>query len=85
MRALVIVGILAGCTPASGPNGLPSETTCNAANWQELVGQPEEAIYGALGNLRVIKPGQAVTKDYNPSRLNAVIGRDGRIERFGCY
>lgn len=83
MRAsLILVGLLAGCT-ATPPD--PTETTCNASNWQELVGQPEEAIYGALGNLRVIKPDQAITKDYNPNRLNAVIGRDGRIERFGCY
>ena len=83
MRGLVLIALLAGCTAPQG--SAPQDTTCNADNWAELVGQPEEALYGALGNLRVIRPGQPVTKDFNPDRLNAVIGRDGRIKRFGCY
>jgi len=83
MRWLVASLLLGGCT-AAAPQ-LSSGSTCDANNWAELVGQPEEALYGALGNLRVIKPGQPVTKDFNPERLNAVIGTDGRIERFGCY
>ena len=85
MRGLLAFALLAGCATLPDQTTQPVETTCNAANWQELVGQPEEALYGALGNLRVIKPGQAITKDFNRNRLNAVIGKDGRIERFGCY
>ena len=85
MRSLLVVVLLAGCAGLPDQSVRPVEITCNAANWQELVGQPEEALYGALGNLRVLKPGQVITKDLNRDRLNAVIGKDGLIKRFGCY
>jgi hypothetical protein len=34
--------------------------------------------------LRVINPGDAVTMDYSPSRLNIETGEDGRIKTFRC-
>jgi len=83
MKWLIPALLLVGCSPLS--QDAAEAPICNANNWATLVGQPEAALYGALGNLRVIKPGQPITKDFNPDRLNAVIGRDGRIERFGCY
>jgi hypothetical protein len=79
MRALLVVLALAGCAGQTPPS------TCNADNWAELIGQPEEALYGAYANLRVIRPDTDVTDDLNPNRLNAVIGADGRIKKFGCY
>lgn len=79
MRALLICIVLSGCAAQTG------QTTCNADNWRALIGQPEEALYGALGNLRVIRPRTDVTDDLNPDRLNAVIGEDGKIKEFGCY
>lgn len=80
MRALWTVALVAGCTVQ-----VPSQPICDASRWSDLVGQPEAAVYGALGNLRVIRPGEAITKDLNRDRLNAEIGTDGRIKRFGCY
>jgi len=79
MRALLFLVLLSGC--ATQTQG----TTCNARNWSELIGQPEEALHGAYANLRVIRPDDAVTEGLNPDRLNAVIGTDGRIKEFGCY
>jgi len=79
------LALLGGCAAAPHPSPLDLGTTCDASNWNDLIGQPEEALYGALGNLRVIKPGQPITKDLNRDRLNAVIGSDGLIKEFGCY
>lgn len=80
MRALALVALLAGCS-AAATNG----TTCNAGNWDEFVGQPETAVYGLLANLRIVRSGEPVTKDFNPDRLNAEVGKDGNITRFACY
>ena len=79
MRALFALVLLAGCDVAT------EAALCDADRWADLVGQPEAALYGALPNLRVIHPGDAVTKDFNRNRLNAVIDENGRIARFGCY
>lgn len=86
MKGLAVILLLSGCaTLPVDENSTLDQGTCNADNWRELIGKPEAELYGALGNLRVIHPGQPVTKDYNPNRLNAVIGADGRIKKFGCY
>ena len=79
MRAVVALLLLAGCT------AVQDQPTCNADNWEEFVGQPEAAIYGALANLRVVREGEAITQDYNADRLNAEIAADGTISRFACY
>ena len=83
MRGLGLLLLCAACTAQTPAQNVP--VTCNADNWAELIGKPEEALYGAYANLRVIKPGDPVTEDFNPNRLNAVIGVDGRIKSFGCY
>jgi hypothetical protein len=79
VRALVVLILLAGCDVAA------DAPLCDADRWAALVEQPEAALYGALPNLRVIHPGDVVTKDFNRDRLNAVIDENGRIARFGCY
>ena len=79
MRSLLVLLLLGGCTGQTLPG------TCNANNWEDLIGQPEEALYGAYANIRVIWPDTPATTDRNPNRLNAVIGPDGRITAFGCY
>lgn len=80
MRMTILGLLLAGCS-----TGAKVETTCDASRWTEFVGQPEEAIYGVLGNLRVVHHGAAVEDGFNPDRLNAEIGQDGRVLGFGCY
>ena len=34
--------------------------------------------------IRYIAPGDAVTLDFSPSRLNVELGEDGRIKLFRC-
>ena len=41
-------------------------------------------ILAAAGQVRTIRPGDAVTMDFRPDRLNLEIGEDGRITRFRC-
>ena len=80
MRALALLALLAACNTAEN-----SSATCNADNWSEFVGQPETAVYGLLANLRIVRSGEPITKDFNPDRLNAEVGKDGNITRFACY
>ena len=79
MKWLGVFGLLGGC--AAGGD----VAVCDAGRWTGLVGEPEAALYGALPNLRVIHPGDAVTKDLNRNRLNVEIDETGKIARFGCY
>lgn len=87
--ALFFVGaavlMLAGCDPVGPPQPGP-DATCPAPDYLALVGQPQSAAAGISygGDMRIIRPGMAVTMDYNPSRLNVEIGADGRIGRIFC-
>ncbi|MGJ8617009.1 MAG: I78 family peptidase inhibitor [Sulfitobacter sp.] len=84
MKRRCIIAIIAMSLAACSATE-PVETTCNAANWQDLVGQPEAAVHSVLGNLRIIRDGEPVTADFNPNRLNAEIDAKGHVQRFACY
>lgn len=79
----------AGLTPPD-PRGpvLPSlsEDTCNANQYTPLIGQDATALEQVLllGEVRVIRPGQAVTMDFRPQRINFNIGPDNRIVAISC-
>ena len=64
----------------------PSADTCNAAQYDSLVGQDATALERVLimGQVRVIRPGQAVTMDFRPARINFNIGPDNRITSVSC-
>ncbi|HHC29057.1 MAG TPA: hypothetical protein ENK80_00590 [Rhodobacterales bacterium] len=74
--------MLAGCDPVEpGP-----DPTCPPPDFHALVGQPQSAAEGIFygGEMRIIRPGMAVTLDYSPSRMNVEIGADGQIVRIFC-
>jgi hypothetical protein len=87
------VFVLAGCAGSStsrmGAGIAPAQ--CHAAGAEAVLGQPIEAQLveqalagsGALRS-RVIRPGQAVTLDLDPLRLNIELDADGRIHRLRC-
>ena len=54
-------------------NALPTDDA--KASISETVGQRP---------IRYIAPGDAVTMDFSPSRLNVELGEDGRIKLFRC-
>jgi hypothetical protein len=83
------VASCAGPSP-SGESRLP-EARCRAAGGQAELGKPvddetaENARMGAGAmRARIIKPGQAMTMDADPQRLNIEVDETGRIRRLRC-
>lgn len=90
MRAFVLLPLLAlaACVqPADAPPAEPDPDACKASGMQGLVGQPKSVLATMLlpAGSRVIGPGDAVTMDFRPDRLNVEIGADGRIAKVACY
>lgn len=89
--AVVFALLLAACegpvVPPAGPVlPQPGSDTCGAADYGGLVGQDATALERVLiiGQVRVIRPGMAVTMDYRAERLNFQIGPSGRIAKVYC-
>lgn len=57
---------------------------CPAPAFQEFVGQPYAYTQFDWPMMRVIRPGDAVTKDYRENRLNIDLDADERITRIWC-
>ena len=91
MRALAILPLLAlaACVePVPAPAPVQPDTDkCKASTLQGLVGQPKSVLQTMLlpAGTRVIGPGDAVTMDFRPDRMNVEVGADGRIAKIGCY
>lgn len=80
---VVICGVLAGCDPLPRPPGGPA--ACPAPGYQSLIGKPLAAVtLPADLDLRIIQPGDAVTRDFRPERLNVVVDAKGVIARVYC-
>ena len=91
--ALLIPLGLAACVevesppyPGDIPPPLPPEDSCGAPDLQFLRGQPETVLQTMKFGVpvRIIRPGMAVTMDYNPTRLNIEIDESGEIFRISC-
>lgn len=85
---MLAVGV-AGCVPAGPPQAVgpaAGVNQCGALDLQFLIGAPAAELDTIRFNkpVRVIRPGTAVTMDYNPDRLNFEVGRSGRISRVTC-
>lgn len=80
--------VMAGCVPIlqHPAEPLPTETACGAADLQALVGQPAKVLqtmrFGQ--QVRIIRPGMAVTADYSAMRLNIDINANEKISRVYC-
>ncbi|MCO5111557.1 MAG: I78 family peptidase inhibitor [Burkholderiaceae bacterium] len=94
LPALTVLAVLAGCAspgPATGPTGAPLGGTCNAGPAQSAVGKSStakvvEAARVSAGALmvRILRPGQMVTKEFDPERLNLEVDAAGRIIAARC-
>ena len=64
----------------------PEEDTCGAATYAALIGQDVTALEKVLimRMVQVIRPGDMVTLDYRPGRVNFMIGEDQSITAVTC-
>lgn len=94
-KALVVSAflLLAACatsTAGTGP-GTAESGVCSADKPQSAVGRLYTVELGAevqeasgARTMRAIRPGQAVTMDYRPDRLNVELDANDRINRVYC-
>lgn len=79
-----VFGLMAACQPVEP--GVPEVASCGADELQGLVGQPAAVLetmrFGQ--EVRIIRPGMAVTMDHRDDRLNIEIDGAERISRVRC-
>jgi hypothetical protein len=92
---IAVILLLAACDVAVGPNaptpigtGLPdaAEDTCNSNQYASLIGEDATALERILllGQVRVIRPNQAITMDFRPERINFNVSSNNRITSIFC-
>ena len=86
MKKLVTLLALAACTTQAPPLPPQLEDTCGAAEFAGLIGQDATALEKTLrlGMVRVIRPGDMVTQDFRPARINFMIDANETIEMINC-
>ncbi len=92
MKSLIAVSSLSLLACATTPTEeSPTSTACNAEAGAALVGRAATAALGAEAlrltgarRLRWIRPGDVVTMDYSPQRLNVHLDAEGRVGRLAC-
>ena len=92
MRIAFAAFVLAACaTVAPEASNPPPEDSCGAIGLADLQGQVRsDSLVAEVGRrtagrrVRWIRPGDAVTMDYSPERLNIHLDARDRIERLSC-
>jgi hypothetical protein len=94
MKPTILIAALAlGACATTKPNdSAPAlADSCDTSILAALVGKPFSAAVEAeakkqsgLTNVRVIRPGMAVTMDFRPDRLNIDIDEKGVVTGFRC-
>lgn len=92
-RTLLALPALLLTLAACGPIVLPTEPdggiggdSCGTSALQQFLGQPASALDAVRLSqpFRIIRPGEMVTMDYLPERVNFRVGPDGRIVEITC-
>lgn len=86
--------MLAGCaatSDATRPPAIGHETTCNAEPALALIGRPDtpqnrRRALELSGSdlLRVLRPGDGATSDYQTARVNLILDGNNRIAEVRC-
>ncbi|HEY0209046.1 I78 family peptidase inhibitor [Acerihabitans sp.] len=73
-------------SPQNAAKPLPVDDTCMSTGFRNLIGKPVTVLDGMRFSMpmRLIKPGQGVTMDYNPKRLNFTANEQGIITGLHC-
>jgi Peptidase inhibitor I78 family len=82
----------AAATPEPAPPAVTPSTdpaaadTCNMTQYLTLVGKAatDPATPAASATVRIIKPGDQVTMDFSPARLNIEVDAAGNIASLRC-
>lgn len=90
--ACVALFTLSACVATAEPDPIPAlvpmprETTCGAAELQDLVGQSAQRLQTMRFGVttRIIRPGMPVTMDYSPTRLNIRVDESDKIRAVTC-
>jgi len=63
------------------------QDTCGIARFRNLIGTQASAIDRATlpAHTRVITPDMMVTQDFSATRLNIMVGTDGRVGSMRCF
>jgi hypothetical protein len=87
----VALSACAGGPAASTPASAPPSGPCNATPAQFAVGrnasaalQEEARTRAGTKTVRVLKPGQVVTMEFNADRLSLTVDAAGRVTHVSC-
>lgn len=86
LAAALLVSFSAGCETSDAPLSFGGPDACKASALQHLIGQ-DSAVLQTMPleqPLRIIRPGDAVTMDFNPHRLNIDISDTDVIIAVRC-
>lgn len=84
---MLIAVFVAGCSaaPQTGREAAPAaQDTCNAAAYQNLIGQDAVADLSLPEPKRTYRLGDAVTTDFDPKRLNIQLDDTDTIIAINC-
>ena len=88
---IVVAALLAVAQTDYPVRGGDTARNCEGAHLEALIGRRRNAATESLalhlsgaGIVRWIRPGQMVTMDYRPDRLDLSLDRNGRIVRATC-
>lgn len=72
--------------PTRAPLPPVAEDSCNANQYSAVIGQDATALERILilSQVRVIRPGQAITMDFRPERINFDVDANERITSIYC-
>lgn len=73
-----------GASPLGTAEPVTNRDTCGAYIYRPRIGTPIANWEPPEGS-RVIRPGQPVTDDLRPNRLNILVDADGRVTALECY
>ncbi|NDL61951.1 I78 family peptidase inhibitor [Acerihabitans arboris] len=93
LLTFIILFTLAACRSAENHQSthnaaqpLPVDDTCLATSFRNLIGKPDSVLDSMRFSvpMRLIRPGQPVTMDFNPKRVNFISDAQGVIINIRC-
>ena len=82
---LALLAIALAACEAGPPDGPAAGDACGALGYQGTVGTPLALLsLPAELNDRIVRPGEAVTQDFRPDRINFELDENDVVERVTC-